>query len=72
LLRIGQITMERGVRPWLMNDWIFNLTTLGRENRHCVEILHRFTDQVIAERKVALHNENFDPDVPGSSYRHPS
>ena len=64
--------MERGVRPWLMNDWIFNLTTLGRENRRCVEILHRFTDQVVAERKVALHNENLDPDTPESSYRHSS
>ena len=41
-----QITMERSVRPWLENDFIFNLSPLGRENRRCVKILHDFTNQV--------------------------
>nr|QST15028.1 CYP4BY4 protein [Diaphanosoma celebensis] len=54
LHRIGQITMERGVRPWLMNDWIFGLTALGRENRRCVETLHKFTNQVIRDRRQVL------------------
>ena len=54
LHRIGQITMERGVRPWLMNDWVFHLSALGRENRRCVQTLHKFTNQVIRDRRQAL------------------
>lgn len=38
--------MERGLRPWLDNDLLFNLTALGRENRQCVKVLHDFTNQV--------------------------
>lgn len=41
-----QITMERGLRPWLESDFIFNLSALGRENQQCVKVLHEFTNQV--------------------------
>ena len=54
LHRIGQITMLRGVKPWLMYDFIFNLSPLGRENQQCVETLHKFTNQVIKDRRQAL------------------
>ncbi len=52
--RIGQITMERGLRPWLASDWLFPWTPLGRENRRCVDTLHRFTDAVIRDRRRTL------------------
>ena len=55
--RITQITMERGVKPWIHSDWIFNRTALGRENQRCVEVLHNFTDQVIRDRRRALEEE---------------
>lgn len=38
--------MERGVRPWLQPDWIFYLTSRGRETRRCVKTLHQFTNKV--------------------------
>ena len=44
--RIGQIVMERGIRPWLTPDFIFRLSALGRENAKCVKALHDFTNQV--------------------------
>ena len=44
--RIGQIVMERGIRPWLTPDFIFKLSALGRENQRCVKALHSFTNQV--------------------------
>lgn len=54
LHRIGQITMLRGVQPWLMSDFVFNLSPMGRENQKCVETLHKFTNQVIKDRRRAL------------------
>nr|QST15027.1 CYP4BY3 protein [Diaphanosoma celebensis] len=54
LHRIGGIAMERGARPWLVNDWLFSLSSLGRENRRCIDTLHRFTKQVIRDRRQAL------------------
>jgi len=45
-IRIGQIVMERGIRPWLTIDWIYQFSSLGRENQKCVKALHAFTNQV--------------------------
>ncbi|KAG5332899.1 CP4C1 protein, partial [Acromyrmex charruanus] len=33
-------------RPWLHFDWIFSLTSKGREQTKILKILHRFTEQV--------------------------
>ncbi|XP_046449158.1 cytochrome P450 4c3-like isoform X2 [Daphnia pulex] len=57
LHRIGQIVMERGIRPWLTFDWIYQFSTLGRENQRCVTALHAFTNQVIKDRREALKRE---------------
>ena len=38
--------MERAVRPWLHLDCLFNLSSLGKENQRCTQILHDFTNQV--------------------------
>ncbi|XP_032789240.2 cytochrome P450 4c3 [Daphnia magna] len=57
LHRIGQIVMERGIRPWLTFDWIFQFSSLGRENQRCVQALHGFTNQVIRDRREALRLE---------------
>ena len=46
--------MERGARPWLINDLLFSLSGLGRENRRCIETLHAFTNRVIRDRRQAL------------------
>ena len=35
-----------GIRPWLMSDFTFRLSALGRENAKCVKALHDFTNQV--------------------------
>lgn len=46
-IRIGQIVMERGIRPWLRLDCIYQFSALGRENKRCVKALHNFTNKVI-------------------------
>jgi hypothetical protein len=45
-IRIGQIVMERGIRPWLRFDWMYKFSALGRENLRCVKALHDFTNKV--------------------------
>ncbi len=46
LNRICQIFVERVSRPWLSIDWIYKLTTLGRESEQCISVLHDFTNKV--------------------------
>ncbi|XP_046640760.1 cytochrome P450 4c3-like [Daphnia pulicaria] len=68
LHRIGQIVMERGIRPWLAFDWIYKLSSLGRENQRCVKALHTFTNQVIRDRREILKRKaNCHTDMPKSS-----
>ncbi|TGZ38590.1 hypothetical protein DBV15_11251, partial [Temnothorax longispinosus] len=43
------------MRQWLHIDWIFSLTSKGREQKKVLKILHGFTKQIIAERKL-YHN----------------
>jgi len=34
------------MRQWLRNDWIFSLTSKGREQVKILKILHGFTEKV--------------------------
>ena len=40
------IFVERWRKPWLSSDTLFELTSLGREQRACLKITHAFTDDV--------------------------
>ena len=44
--RMSRLVQKRTVTLWLFVDWVFNLSTYGREQRRCLNILHSFTDQV--------------------------
>lgn len=41
--------MARVVQPWLQIDWIYNLTSIGREGNKYLEQLHSFTDTVSSD-----------------------
>jgi len=62
LHRILQIGIERACRPWLLNDFAFGLSALGRENRRCVASLHDFTNRVIRDRRRSLQRAAGDAD----------
>ncbi|XP_039304801.1 cytochrome P450 4C1-like isoform X1 [Solenopsis invicta] len=49
--RMGELFIYRLVRHWLISDWIFALTSQGREQVKILKILHGFTNKIIAERK---------------------
>ena len=40
------IVIIRGTRQWLQFDWIFSLTSKGREQAKILKILHGFTERV--------------------------
>ncbi|XP_018394023.1 PREDICTED: cytochrome P450 4C1-like isoform X2 [Cyphomyrmex costatus] len=49
--RMTEIITYRISRPWLYSDWIFSLTSKGKQQKRNLEILHGFTEQIIAGRK---------------------
>nr|QST15018.1 CYP4AP5 protein [Diaphanosoma celebensis] len=53
--RMNIIMTRRMLEPWTSYDAVFNLTPIGREFRHCLKVLHNFTDQVIKKRRQEFH-----------------
>ncbi|XP_024868675.1 cytochrome P450 4C1-like, partial [Temnothorax curvispinosus] len=50
--KMGELLTYRVMRQWLRSDWIFSLTSKGREQKKLLKILHGFTKRIIAERKL--------------------
>ncbi|XP_029847582.2 cytochrome P450 4c3 [Ixodes scapularis] len=51
LLRLSELFLERTMNPLAAFESIYRLTAKGKEYNHCLDTLHAFTRQVIAERK---------------------
>ncbi|XP_011864532.1 PREDICTED: cytochrome P450 4C1-like isoform X1 [Vollenhovia emeryi] len=49
--QMGQIIVYRVMRPWLQNNWIFLLMPTGRKQPKILNILYKFTEKIIAERR---------------------
>ncbi|TGZ32209.1 Cytochrome P450 4C1, partial [Temnothorax longispinosus] len=56
--RICELFIYRLLRQWLHNDWIFSLTSKGKEQAKILRILHGFTNHIIAERKLYHERTN--------------
>ncbi|ODM91286.1 Cytochrome P450 4c3 [Orchesella cincta] len=56
IYRISELVQYRQLRPWLHNDFMWRLSSAGKENRKCLKILHGFTDMVIQEKKMERKN----------------
>ncbi|XP_061730010.1 cytochrome P450 4C1-like [Cydia pomonella] len=52
LYTIGYCIVNRMIRPWLYPDGIFYLSAFWRMEKSALKYLHKFTNQVILERKV--------------------
>ncbi|XP_011630919.2 cytochrome P450 4C1-like, partial [Pogonomyrmex barbatus] len=50
--QISELLTYRVVRIWLYNDWVFSLTPKGRQQKRVLKVLHRFTEEIIAARKL--------------------
>ncbi|EFN72810.1 Cytochrome P450 4C1 [Camponotus floridanus] len=49
---IIELILYRAIRPWLLNDFLFSLSSQGSRQKEVLKILHGFTEKVIAERKL--------------------
>ncbi|KZS08909.1 Uncharacterized protein APZ42_027005 [Daphnia magna] len=68
--RIGQLILEKMLRPWLEHPWVFSKSALGREHDQLLGTLHAFTDGVVRERRKALcEEENNVPEERETRFR---
>ncbi|XP_063357936.1 uncharacterized protein LOC134647515 [Cydia amplana] len=69
IYKIGQIFSKRFARIYLFSDFIFNYTSLGREQKNLLKIVRNFTKTVIDQKKVMLENNiNSDAIKDGEEY----
>ncbi|CAJ0963957.1 unnamed protein product, partial [Mesorhabditis belari] len=52
--RINDIVQNRTKNPLMWNKWIFDRFGEGKVHDECLEVLHGFTQKVIAQRKIEL------------------
>nr|QGW08832.1 cytochrome P450 [Sitobion avenae]QRY28575.1 cytochrome P450 CYP4CJ1 [Sitobion avenae] len=63
---VSQILIKRIFTFWYWNEIVFNLSSIGREFRKSLKLLHDFTENVIRERRKILENvEKKKPDENG-------
>ncbi|XP_069680183.1 cytochrome P450 4C1-like isoform X3 [Periplaneta americana] len=56
--RMKEIVMKRIAKPYLLSDFIFNLTKWGKLQKSSLKVIHGFTKKVIKERKEQRVNGN--------------
>ncbi|XP_029347825.1 cytochrome P450 4C1-like [Acyrthosiphon pisum] len=45
------IMQKRFITPWLKPNLLFNLTSLSKRQKACIDVIHTFTRKVVKERK---------------------
>ncbi|XP_065220166.1 cytochrome P450 4C1-like [Planococcus citri] len=50
--KAGEIVLRKSLTFWMINDFFFYMSPVGREYRRTVKLLHDFTEKVIKERKL--------------------
>ncbi|XP_011706308.1 PREDICTED: cytochrome P450 4C1-like [Wasmannia auropunctata] len=59
VIRMGEIYSYKLTWQWLYpTNWIFSLTSTGKEEAKVLKILHGFTKKIIAERKLYHERTN--------------
>ncbi|XP_070169053.1 cytochrome P450 4C1-like isoform X3 [Polyergus mexicanus] len=56
--RSSKLIVDRFFRPWLWSDWLYNLVPSGRKYHSGLNIVHKFTKEVIRKRKIARQSRN--------------
>ncbi|KAL5015974.1 hypothetical protein ScPMuIL_005563 [Solemya velum] len=52
--QIADVVMYRALNIHLFSDFIFNLTSKGRETKKNLDFVHRFAEEIIAQRRMKL------------------
>ncbi|XP_023225516.1 cytochrome P450 4C1-like isoform X2 [Centruroides sculpturatus] len=61
--KIQELIFRRMMYPWLWSDFVFNLTTSGREFNRLVNIVHNFTRKVITEKKKIFQQTAYEVEI---------
>ncbi|XP_025263686.1 cytochrome P450 4C1 isoform X2 [Camponotus floridanus] len=70
--RVSKLVTKRLIRPWLWSDWLYNLMPEGMEYKSMINIIHKFTREVIHKKKIIrqsrndstkAENEDDEPDI---------
>ncbi|KAJ4450385.1 hypothetical protein ANN_01806 [Periplaneta americana] len=56
---MGNIFIQRLPKPWIYPDFIFSLTSRGKEQKRCLSILHGLSTSVVKARKEQMQNSKF-------------
>ncbi|XP_050449047.1 cytochrome P450 4C1-like isoform X2 [Cataglyphis hispanica] len=56
--RGSKLIADRIFQPWLWSDWLYNLVPSGIKYNSGLNIIHKFTKEVIRKRKIARQSEN--------------
>nr|AVL92839.1 CYP450 [Locusta migratoria] len=68
----SDITLKRTFRPWLFPDFVFNLSSLGKEWRNHLHVMKTTTQAILQNKKLQVkaeqgknvsHNDNNDNDI---------
>jgi len=57
----GSEIQARIVKPWYRYDFIYNLTPGGKRFLRAVEVMHKFVDNVIQQRKQEIKEKKIEP-----------
>ncbi|GAB6029202.1 hypothetical protein CHUAL_004975 [Chamberlinius hualienensis] len=62
--KLGHLLLYRSARPWLHFDWLYKLTPAGRLQQNCLNVVRKFTNNIINERmktrKLCIRNSVFN------------
>ncbi|XP_025262587.1 cytochrome P450 4C1-like isoform X1 [Camponotus floridanus] len=56
--RGSKLIMDRFFRPWYWPNWFYNLVPQGRKYKSLINIIHKFTGEVIRKKKITRQSQN--------------
>lgn len=56
IIRLFQVFSYRMLHPWYLNDTLFHLSPLKRDNDRCVKFIAEFVDEIIKSKIVELNH----------------
>ncbi|KAL6446829.1 hypothetical protein ACFW04_001335 [Cataglyphis niger] len=56
--RVSQLIVNRCFHPWLWSDWLYKLEPSGRKYNSGLNIIRKFTEEVIHKKKIARQSRN--------------
>ncbi|KAG6452048.1 hypothetical protein O3G_MSEX007459 [Manduca sexta] len=69
IMKIGNLLLSRLTRIWLHNDLLYKMSPIGKQFTKCLNIVHSFADNVIANRRRQKMTSTDEVDPEGMKKR---